>query len=1082
MDECLGTQERDGPGISSDDVASTLRWGVFTGAGESRLTWSHATFSDFLAARWILHRDLDDEQVRSLLVANDGRIHPRVRQVAAWLVGLAPTRFREFIQDDPQAFLASVDLPEETLRDEVVRALLQDAKTGQSFDGYQIDYSGLQHSRLAEQLRPALHAGRGEACRVALKIAAHCSVVESVPDLTALALDESADPHLRASGAMRVYALSGSAPSHDLVTLIRSSSECASDLDAAELEAAALMASWPHAVSTEVVFSMLSPAHPHNYYGLFSIFVDHFAHGLQDADLESACEWMLADVSRVDDTRLAALASAVFRLCVANLDDDRAREVVTAVAFRRLDDYQLLFAESGVHGDRIELDVESRRAVTKLLLSRASEEQVWGIVHVAPDQAGELLRDDDLEWLIELYAGSDGELRVNAGRAAQIICKPALVAHSTIVLALQEDHPASGLFSHWRLAVEVDSDAANAARDQWRDHALRRRALSRPGEGGRGDEWVNGRIAEDVTKAVAGDASAFWYAARLVTVRPGTQRYMDQYQPDLTTHPRWEMLPEVVRSGFVTAARKYLENGECRPEQWLAQDLVSFPAQAGYLALVLLLRLDLGALNEVSAGAWREWAPILIDWPATINGASEEDKRRLLALARLHAPDELRVTMLALVDKAIVDGSHVFLRTEFDVLSSGELARELVDRLARPMAAETRTAIMDFLVDRHPDLVGPVLHSWLDVAERGKDLDRAQDAACRLLRHDATGSWAQLGALMTDDAPFMESVLLAGAQGADRRAPNLGPEELADLYLWLCEHFPPAKDPTFEDAHFVGSREGLGTWRDALLNSLARAGTRDAVVAIERIVRARPDASGLVRLLADAKRALRERSWEPLSPAEIDQLAVSRRARAVRSDADLLNATLAALDEIQARLQADTPSAYLLWDTHAQRPKSEDEISDYLAIELEQRLNVRGVVVNREVQVRRNKPSGLPERTDLRVEASPREQDAMRSVGTLRIPGEVKGVWNGEVIESLENQLVRRYMADFQTDHGVYIVAWFDQVPWSTSDSRRSKAASQGSVSKMRTVLEAEAQKQRAQGRVVAVRVLDCSLRRPESP
>ncbi len=115
MDECLGTQERDGPGISSDDVASTLRWGVFTGAGESRLTWSHATFSDFLAARWILHRDLDDEQVRSLLVANDGRIHPRVRQVAAWLVGLAPTRFREFIQDDPQAFLASVDLPEETL-------------------------------------------------------------------------------------------------------------------------------------------------------------------------------------------------------------------------------------------------------------------------------------------------------------------------------------------------------------------------------------------------------------------------------------------------------------------------------------------------------------------------------------------------------------------------------------------------------------------------------------------------------------------------------------------------------------------------------------------------------------------------------------------------------------------------------------------------------------------------------------------------------------------------------------------------------------------------------------------------------
>jgi hypothetical protein len=180
------------------------------------------------------------------------------------------------------------------------------------------------------------------------------------------------------------------------------------------------------------------------------------------------------------------------------------------------------------------------------------------------------------------------------------------------------------------------------------------------------------------------------------------------------------------------------------------------------------------------------------------------------------------------------------------------------------------------------------------------------------------------------------------------------------------------------------------------------------VAAIERIVRARPDESWFARILADVQRSLRERGWEPLTLDEIDQLAESRRARVVRSDADLLAATLGALDEIQARLQADTPSAYLLWDTHAKRPKSEEEISDYLAIELEQRLNARGVVVNREVQVRRSKPSGLAERTDLRVEAVRPDQDAMRSTGTLRIPGEVKGIWNKEVIESLETQLVQR--------------------------------------------------------------------------
>ena len=1078
VDECVAAHGGENLGISSDDVDAALRSGVFTGAGESRLTWSHATFADFLGARWVLDNELDDEQVKSLLVANDGRIYARVRQVAAWLVGLSPTRFRDLIRHDPQAFLASVDMPEETLREEIVLALLQDAKSGQLFDHYETDYSGLQHSRLAEQLRPALQAAQGDVCRIAVRIARDCLVLESVPDLTALALNDRADPPLRASAALTVHGLSAAAPSHDLVTLIGSATGRASDLDARELEAAALMASWPHAVSTETVFSVLSPSHPRNYYGLYSIFVDHFAQGLEDTDLESACGWMLAEISRVDDSRLSTLTSAILRLCVANLDHRRAREVVTAVAFRRLEDYLPPFGEADYSGDQIDMDTDTRRAVTTLLLGEASEEQVWRIVHQLPGRDGELVHDDDLAWLVEVYAASDGVIKVNAGRAAQELYKPDLVHHSSIVLGLSDDDPAAELFTYWRSVIELEFEAAIAAREQWREHARRQRELSRRREGERGDEWVNPRIAEEIAKAAAGDASAFWYAARLVTARPGTRRHMDEHQPDLTLHPRWETLSEAVRSDFVTAARSYLENGECRPERWLAQNMISYPAQAGYRALVLLLRLAPAALEEVSPAAWREWAPILIDWTATINGASEEDKRRLLALARPHADDQLRETMLALVDKAITDESHVFLRTEFEVLSSDLLARELVDRLAKPMAADTRRTILDFLVERHLSLVAPVLRSWLEETARTEDPVRARDAAYRLLRHDAARSWSELSALMKDDAPFMESALLAGAQALDRRAPDLMPQDLADLYLWLCEHFPASEDPKFDDAHAVGSRESLGIWRDALLGALSGIGTRDAVAAIERIVWARPDESWLTRVLADAKRALRERSWEPLALGEIDQLAESRRARVVRSDGDLLAATLGALDEIQARLQADTPSSYLLWDTHAKRPKSEEEISDYLAIELEQRLNARGVVVNREVQVRRSKPSGLAERTDLRVEAMRPDHDA-RSTGTLRIPGEVKGIWNPEVIESLETQLVQRYMADFQTDHGVYVVAWFDQASWTTSDGRRGRAASHGGVSHIRAVLEGEAQKQRDRGRVVTVRVLDCSLRRP---
>ncbi|WP_069115050.1 NACHT domain-containing protein [Jiangella alba] len=1078
VDECLGTQESSSPGISSDDVASTLRSGIFAGAGEGRLTWSHATFADFLSARWILDEELNDKQVSSLLVANGGRIHARMRQVAAWLVGLDPLRFRELIRSDPQAFLASVDLPEEALRAEVVRALLQDAETGQLFDDFQSDYSGLYHSGLAEQLRPALEAGQGERCRVAIRIARQCSSLQSVPDLTALALNDDADPHVRASAAMAVHDLSPASPSHDLVTLIGPTNEPPTSMDTRELEAAALLASWPHAVSTETVFSVLSPSRPRSYRGLYSSFVDHFASGLEDADLEPACAWILDDISRVDDSRLTSITTAILRLCIANLDNDRAREVVTTVAFRRIDEYQPPFGEPDLAGEQITMDVGVRRAVCRLLLAMASEEQVWSIVYQS-GPGDRLIDDDDLEWLIDVYVSSDGVTRVNAGRAAQTVLRSDLVSHSDVVLGLADDHPAAGLFAYWRTPVEFDSEAAVAARTQWYERSPRGRERKQAGEGESADQWVNPRIAENIAKVVAGEASAFWYAARLVTVKPGTQRHMNEYQPDLTLHPRWETLPAAVRSDFVLAAASYVENGKCEPERWLAQNLDFYPARAGYRALVLLLRLAPDTLEAVAPAAWREWAPILVAWTATVNGASEEDKRRLLALARPHADEELRAAMLALVDQAIADGSYVFLRTEFDALSSETLAGELVDRLVRPMAADTRSAILDFLVERHSALVTPVLSEWLNDAERSEDPDRAQDAVRRLLWHDAAGSWTKLRALMGDDAPFMEAALSAGANAFAWHVPNLLPPDMADLYLWLFQRFPADEDPTSEDAHRIGSREALGTWRDALLNALTRAGTREAVAAVEQIAQSRPDEPWLARVLVDAKRALRDQSWEPLTPRDVDQLAQSRHAHIVRSDADLLAATLGALDEIQARLQADTPAAYLLWDTYAGRPKSEEEISDYLAIELQQRLNARGVVVNREVQVRRSRPAGLPERTDLRVEALRPDQDSTSATGTLRIPAEVKGIWNREVIDSLDTQLVQRYMADFQTDHGVYIVAWFDPEPWTTSDGRRGTAAPRGGIAEVRATLGAEAERQLARGRVVAVRVLDCSLKRP---
>ncbi|WP_410790636.1 NACHT domain-containing protein [Kribbella sp. C-35] len=1083
IDDCVRSEATHFSAIGRELVDATLRTALFAGRGDQRLGWSHATFADYLGARWIISNELDEAQVRSLLLSDDRSIPARVRQVAAWLVGIEPDRFRWLIPCDPEAFLGSVDLPDPSLRREVADALFTDARAGRLYHDSMLDLSDLAHPALEAQLRTALADTDLQVIRIAIDIARQCQLAAVIPELTALALDAAAEAHIRVEAALAVHDLSVDKPIHDLVTLLAASSASPDDdnTDPRELEAAALMASWPHAISTEAVFDILNPRHPRNHFGLYSIFIGDFARRLTGDDLTVACDWLSADPTRLNDSRLTQLVDAIIRLCLKHLSDSKARETVKQIAFHRADGYEPLFRDEAFEHET-ELESADRRALALLLFEDATDHQVWSIIESASGHGLALVRAEDLGWLLEQYGSSDGTLKENIGTAASYIHNPDSAAHSEVVLGLAENHPAAELFSYWRTYIRLDSPEATAARD-----ALRRRAADqermtrRRTASAERDAWINPRIIANAKKAKAGDTSAFWQAIRLVTVRPGTQRYMDEFQPDVTAHPRWATLPAETHQDLLDATSAYLRNGRCEPEKWLSQGDAYFPAQAAYRALLLLLKERPDELSLLSGEVWREWAPILVSWTATVNGARAEDKAALLSFAIPSAYPQLLTTLLTLLDRAIAANEYTFLRDDLAFLESDQLASELVERLRRPMGPLPRNDILDALMENHIDLARPVLYEWLAPQARAQDPVRAHTAVIRLLQWDTADAWPVLHDLMDSDPDFMKSAFLTIGYGFDRRPPHLHESQMADLYIWLRRQFPASEDPQFEEAHVVDARESAGSWRDSLLNALRRIGTRQAVLAVERIVAAFPDNRWLLRAVVDARRSYRDTTWEALSPSELDRLASSRRARLVRNDEDLLAVTVDALNAVQQRLQGDTPSASLLWDTHSKRPKSEEEVSDYLAIELSRRLQDRAVIVNREVQVRRTKPAGLAERTDLRLEAAPPPGHAT-TTQTLRIPGEVKGAWNPGIIDSIQSQLVSRYMADFQTNYGIYIVVWFDLDSWSNTDSRKSKAASHGSRESLLSRLQEQATEQLSYGHMVEVVVLDASLQRPACP
>jgi hypothetical protein len=206
------------------------------------------------------------------------------------------------------------------------------------------------------------------------------------------------------------------------------------------------------------------------------------------------------------------------------------------------------------------------------------------------------------------------------------------------------------------------------------------------------------------------------------------------------------------------------------------------------------------------------------------------------------------------------------------------------------------------------------------------------------------------------------------------------------------------------------------------------------------IVAALPTDRWLARTLAIAEAALRRNQWTPTPLPQLLRLADDRRTVLVNDAAALAAAVAAAMDDIQTRLTSATPESHYLWDTHSGRPKSEDEISNYLANELKRVLTVSGAIVNREVQIRRSRPSGIGERTDLLVDAA---LGGGVNTGRISLPIEVKGAWNSELRTAIRDQLVERYMRDTVSDDGMYVVAWPDLEGWTDlADSRRSALAS----------------------------------------
>lgn len=1071
--------ERD---AATTSVRAALHTGLFAGAGEGRLAWAHVLFASFLAARWVLDHRLTEPQVRSLVLAPDGGIPASMSEVAAWLVSLRPDEFDWLIGSDPEAFLAPVSLPGSTLRAQVVGGLIRLVRAGTTVRDFARDFRRLSHPELSSQVRAVFTVRDDPATSLCIQIASNSGLRALVPDLAHLAADPAREPTVRRSAAHAVHRLRDDDPSDDLRDLIARDTTLP-PRDGQDLQGIALLATWPHALSTAAVFDCLEPQLDEHFVGAYAVFLSNFASALSEDDLAVACAWVLRSDSPATHPSMSRLIEAVVKLALDRLDDEQARFAVAVAVLAqaaRYDSFKVYEerAHTWTHTDRRALAVE----ILQTAVAGSDVDPVFVVAGGWTDYSMGLLGGADLAWLLEAIRDAPAELRRQLLSVVQVIDDYRIVAHTNLVLSLPPDHPAYDLFSDARAIVDLDSAEAAEARKSWRQHLERAERI-------RQQRFQSEQEAEQVAHAIdrlaeegaGGNTDAYWQMMPLLTVPPGQRRYADHHQPDVTQHPRWPTLSKHTQLRIVDGARRYVRHGRCQPESWLRHSNIAwFPASAGYRSLLLLLRTSPEDLTELSGDVWREWAPVIVAWHPYDADPDGQDRRVLISSALPHARNQMRDALLALVDVAGTGQSVVQLETQLDALMDETLADALFDRLdAIADIAFLRDVLVRALGKHDLPRLCAVLALWLSREGRSQHHERALAALLALFDMGAVG-WPIVAELIRDDPKFVSGALLGSQLIHERSVRPLTDADLADLYVFLVGQFPPEEDPSVQGMHVVQSRETVGHWRDTIREALIERGSAEAVAALASISAARPNSALFRDALDRARRAHRDESWRPVAPAEVERLAMNGTSRLVRNEKELRDLIVEALRDIAEHLGTPHRPATLLWDTHSRRPKSEDEISDYLADHLNDAIGSRGAVVNREVHTRRTRPSGLGERVDLQIDLLPADTaDTER----FTVVCEVKGCWNGDVKTALREQLAERYMADVRTQYGVYVVIWADpDDDWDVDDPRRTATVQLGGRQAVSDTLAHIAEQVSQPGREISVVVLDISRGRKGWP
>ena len=553
--------------------------------------------------------------------------------------------------------------------------------------------------------------------------------------------------------------------------------------------------------------------------------------------------------------------------------------------------------------------------------------------------------------------------------------------------------------------------------------------------------------------------------------------------------PGWKSADPTTRARIVTAAKRYLLQGEPNSEHWLGKNIIYLPALAGFKALRLLLSIGPGELVSIPDNIWKKWALAIVAYPARSDKAHEVAHQTLICMLYKQDSEEA-LNALSAVISAEGDSSTFFSALKgFEGCWDSRLGNVLLNKAKELSLKPTCFAhILKMLLQHKVDEAIQLAESLL-VLPLPTDEDKRQKAlfaAHSLVENAPNAGWPTVWRVMQADLEFSDKLIASIASWHDvansKVLQYISEIELADLYILLSQRYPHAEDPNPMGYHAITPRELIARWRDAVLHHLVNHGTVQACEEIARITQELPHLPWLKLRLLEVRAITRRNTWMPCKPSDILKLATDKQRRLVQNGEQLLEAIVESLERLEIKLQGVTPAAIDLWNVlpagghnKTYRPKDEEDFSNYAKRHLEEDLKQKGIIANREVEIRRGRSGAEGEYPDILVDAVTQDSDG-EGYDVITVIVEVKGCWNDKLDIAMQNQLADRYLRDNQCRYGLYLVGWFNCSQWDASDDKNSKATRLDRAS-LQQHLESQAQQLSRNGLTIKALILNVALR-----